>query len=80
MVSLSGEAGRLKVHVSKVESVVSCQFTCSNSGRLCGPPRPALFWDPTFYASEGRSESSSPECEEPLEKEALPQGASNLPK
>lgn len=37
-------------------------------------PWPALFWDPTFYASEGRAESSSPESEEPLEKEVLPRG------
>lgn len=65
--------------MSKVESVVSCQFKCSNSGRLCGP-RPALFWDPTFYACEGRAGSSSPESEEPLEEEALPRGPSNLPK
>lgn len=65
--------------MSKVESVVSCQFKCSNSGRLCGP-RPALFWDPTFYAWEGRAGSSSPESEEPLEEEALPRGPSNLPK
>lgn len=81
---LSAGAGRLKLlprnmHVSKVESVVSCQFKCSNSGRLCGPA-PATFWDPTFYAWEGRSESSSPKSEELLEEEVLPRGPSNLPK
>ena len=80
---LSAGARRLKLlprnmHVCKVESVVSCQFQCSNSQRLCGPP--ATFWDPTFYAWEGRSDSSSPKSEELLEEEALPRGPSNLPK
>lgn len=82
---LSAGAGRLKLlprnmHVSKVESVVSCQFKCSNSGRLCGPPPPGHVLGSHLLRLGRRSESSSPKSEELLEEEALSRGPSNLPK
>lgn len=77
-VGLSGEAGEMgfsprNMHVStRVESVVSCQFKCSNSGRLCGPGLPCSGIPPS---TPGKEElGAAAESEEPPGK-ALPWGA-----
>lgn len=57
MVGLSGEAGDGRslprnMHVSKVESVVSCQFKCSNFGGSVAPGLPCSGIPPSTPVKE----------------------------